>query len=183
MLRAAVASAPGPASMYWALGFVRQVGYGCARGVRQRGHVPEPVLAMPAGIEDGAVTGGIAVSVGVNVALNRRILRRFKGVDGRELPVADQVLHGPVGVLEERQIVDGFDGYAMTAIQSRGAPVAGKVLEVLRTTRRQHRREDVCCRVVEGMAPGPGGLELQTIGEVAAELGLQVRCSWKLRSS
>src|ERR1019366_368229 len=36
-----------------------------------------------------------------------------------------------------------------------------------------HGREDLGRRVVEHVAPGPGGLELQSVGEVAGELGLQ----------
>ncbi len=106
-------------------------------------------------------------------ALHRRVLRRLEGVDRRELPVAYQVLHYPVRVLEERQVIGDSQGRTQAAIQSRGSVIAREAGEVLRTTRRQYRREDVCRRVVEGVAPGEGRLELQAVGEVPFERHLQ----------
>src|SRR5947209_20633955 len=61
----------------------------------------------------------------------------------------------------------------MPAIQSRVAPVASKAGEVLRTPRRQISRENICRRIVHGMAPRPGNLKLETVAHAAGELCLQ----------
>src|SRR6185312_13092520 len=63
-------------------------------------------------IDHGAVDGGaaVAVEVGVYAGENGGVLRRFVGVDGRDGPVADEVLHHKaVGVFVERESVEHLE--------------------------------------------------------------------------
>ena len=58
----------------------------------------------------------------------------------------------------------------MTAIKSRICLFCRQILEVLNTTRRQHRGEDLRSRVVDQVAPGVGSCHLQAAGKSAIEL-------------
>src|SRR4029077_2049104 len=78
---------------------------GCARiGSEQRYHSATRAPCTSR-IEDNPIPGGISVQVGIGGRLNGRPLRRLVGVDRTETPVAHNVFHETVAVLEERQVI------------------------------------------------------------------------------
>src|ERR1035438_3185935 len=65
------------------------------------------------GIDDGAVAGGVVVQIGVRVALDSGEFGRMIGVRARDAPIADQVLHEQIAILERFPVVDRSEGDAL----------------------------------------------------------------------
>ena len=103
-----------------------QVGNGVALTVLQGCDVAAG-SGISRGVDDGAVAGRIAVLIRVDGTLYRRVLGAFQSVDGCDLPVSNHVPGKPVGVLEERHIIDRTNSEPMPAIQSGGSPVHAQV--------------------------------------------------------
>ena len=95
---------------------------------------------------------------------------RLIGVDGGKLPVADEVLHEPVAVLEVGHVVHRGQGEAIAVIEGRTGALGGDVLEVLHAAGRGVGGENFGRGVVDIVAPGVSAHELEAIVEAAGDL-------------
>src|SRR5262245_20448214 len=71
------------------------------------------------GVEDNAVAGGVAVQVGVDTALDVGPLTHFIGINGSDLPVANHILHEPIGMPVPGSIVNRCESEAVAMIEGR----------------------------------------------------------------
>src|SRR5215475_5544693 len=77
-----------------------------ARVGREQRYDSASSTPQPGRVEDNPIPGRVSVQVGIGGGLKGRPLRRLVGVDRTETPVAYDVFHEPVAVLEERQVIN-----------------------------------------------------------------------------
>src|SRR5690242_947413 len=123
-------------------------------------------------VYDYPISGRIAVQIRVDNALQRGPATGLIRVNGRKLPVADQVLHKPVlASLEEWHVVEHRYRRPVTMIERRIGALGPQILEILRTARGGHGAEYFGGRIVNVMAPGIGNVKLQTVAETTRKRG------------
>src|ERR1700722_15322854 len=103
-------AAPGGEGSLWRHNVARagvgdQEGDGLAGAIGQGGCAGADVI-VSAGIDDGTVTRGIAVQVGIDTALHGGKRSGLIGINGSDLPVADYVFQYPIAILERTPIVE-----------------------------------------------------------------------------
>ena len=94
----------------------RQVSYRIACTVRQRRRSRTDV-DVAGRIDDDTVRGAIAVEIGIDGTLRRHVLARLVGIYRRDLPVSDEILHPPIAILEEWNIVDHLHHDAIAIVK------------------------------------------------------------------
>src|SRR4030095_4708888 len=103
-------------------------------------------------VDDNPIPGGVSVKVGIGGGLKGRPLRGLVGVNRTETPVAYDVFHEPVAVLEERQVINRRQSEAVRPRQGRDGALCVPMQKVFRTARSEAGGKELCSAVVDGAA-------------------------------
>jgi len=118
------------------------------------------------------------LAVAIHEGAGRRPYRRSDGVNSAlhvvertgliliyrcYFPVADDVLHEPVAVLEGIEVVNRFDRKALPVVERRTGAIRLKDLRILWPARCSVRRKDLGGGIVDVVTPGVGSDQLPAL--------------------
>src|SRR5258706_9064924 len=124
-------------------------------------------------VKEWAISCAVAVQIRVDGALRGSPLASLEGINRSDGPISQNILCGPVAVLEGLHLIQQGYGHSIPVIQNRIRTIGRKIQPILCAARSEHGTEHVSSRVVDGLAEGVRTNELQAMAESFGHLSCQ----------